>query len=269
MTAEKSLAIVLRVVEFSESSYVVTLFTDNFGRVSALAKGARRPKGPFEAALDLLALCRIVFLRKPGDSLDLLTEAKLERRFRAAARSLPRFYAGLYLAELLLAWTEHNDRNTPLFMLAVQAITGLDQEDSVTRTILHFEIRGLHLLGLLPSLDHCVECGTTIECAHRTAFGLQSGGVLCPRCKPGKRQVISISSQARWLMRSLAESTHYSDLNTQCVTTISTRSLPGKVNPELAWGELRAVTSQIISHQLERKPRLHPFLTRYCHEDQA
>ena len=53
-----------------------------------LAKGARRPKGPFESALDLLSLCRIVFLRKSSDALDLLTEARLERRFRVVGRDL-------------------------------------------------------------------------------------------------------------------------------------------------------------------------------------
>ncbi len=81
MSSEKTLAIVVRVVEFSESSCVVTLFTRDFGKVGALAKGARRPKSSFESALDLLAVCRIVFLHKSSDTLDLLTEAKLERRF--------------------------------------------------------------------------------------------------------------------------------------------------------------------------------------------
>ena len=93
MSAEKSLAIVLRTIEFSETSVVATLFTEKFGKISALAKGARRPKGPFESALDLLAVVRIVFLHKSSGALDLLTEAKLERRFRAAARDLSRLYA--------------------------------------------------------------------------------------------------------------------------------------------------------------------------------
>ena len=88
MASEKTRAIVLKLVEFSETSCVVTLFTEDFGKVGALAKGARRPKSAFEGALDLLALVRIVFLRKSSDALDLLTEAKLERRFRSAQRDL-------------------------------------------------------------------------------------------------------------------------------------------------------------------------------------
>ena len=88
MPSEKATAIVLRTVEFSETSLVVTLFTREFGKLGALAKGARRLKNPFESALDLLALCRIVFLHKSSDALDLVTEAKLLRRFRPAGREL-------------------------------------------------------------------------------------------------------------------------------------------------------------------------------------
>ncbi len=88
MSSEKATALVLRVIDFSETSCVVTLFTREFGKIRGMAKGARRPKGPFEGALDLLVLCRIVFLRKSSDALDLLTEAKLERRFRPHGGSL-------------------------------------------------------------------------------------------------------------------------------------------------------------------------------------
>ena len=51
MSTEKTTAIVLRTVEFSETSLVVTLFTREFGKIGALAKGARRPKNPFSVRL--------------------------------------------------------------------------------------------------------------------------------------------------------------------------------------------------------------------------
>ena len=62
MAAEKTLAIVVRAYDFSETSRVVTLFTEEFGKITALAKGCKRPKSPFESALDVLTLSRIVFL---------------------------------------------------------------------------------------------------------------------------------------------------------------------------------------------------------------
>lgn len=74
MSLEKTDAIVLKTVEWSETSLVVTLFTKDFGKISAIAKGARRLKSPFESALDLLSLSSVVFLKKSGESLDLLTK---------------------------------------------------------------------------------------------------------------------------------------------------------------------------------------------------
>lgn len=137
MASEKTRAIVLKLVEFSETSCVVTLFTEDFGKIGALAKGARRPKSAFEGALDLLALVRIVFLRKSSDALDLLTEARLERRFRSALRDLARLYAGFYVAELLAELTDAGDPHRELFAAADQTLLALDEGHSVPETVLH------------------------------------------------------------------------------------------------------------------------------------
>jgi DNA repair protein RecO (recombination protein O) len=126
MSSEKTLAIVIRIVEFSETSCVVTLFTRDFGKIGALAKGARRQKSSFESALDLLGVCRIVFLHKSSEALDLLTEAKLERRFRAASRDLTRLYAGYYIAELLRDLTDRGDPHPDLFDAANEALLALE-----------------------------------------------------------------------------------------------------------------------------------------------
>ena len=150
MSTEKSLAIVLRVVEFSETSIVATLFTENFGKIGALAKGARRPKSPFEAALDLLAVCRIVFIHKSTDVLDLLTEAKLERRFRSSARDLSRLYAGYYVAELLDELTDPSDAHPGLFQAANQILTELDEGEPVHTLVLRFELVLVARVGIAP-----------------------------------------------------------------------------------------------------------------------
>lgn len=248
-TPEKADALVLRVVPFSETSAIVMLFTREFGRMSGMAKGARRPKGPFEAALDLLARCRIVFLRKSSDALDLLTEAKLERRFRPADRDLSSLYAGYYVAELLRELTDDDDPHPELFDAACQTLAALSQGGAaVTRETLHFELSALRVLGHLPSLNDCVECGQAVAAAPqaRVAFGLLAGGVLCTQCRSGKRQVVSVRGSTLKTMQLFAtEGTAWQTIEPDRGTL----------------GELRGLVNQYLSNLLGHRPRMHRYLS--------
>jgi len=246
MPAEKSNAIVLRTVEFSETSLVVTLFTREFGKIGALAKGGRRLKGPFESALDVLALCRIVFLHKSSDALDLLTEAKLLRRFRPAGRDLLGLYAGYYVAELLGELTDECDPHPELFDLADETLEALAAGEAVPRRVVRFELGALRLLGHLPSLGQCVECAAPVAATGRIAFGGIDGGVLCSRCRKGKKQVVSVTAGTLRTMTQLADPEN----RTWQRIEIDARTL----------GETRGVLNHYITHLLGRKPRLHPYL---------
>ncbi len=197
----------MKVVEFSETSCVVTLYTRDFGKITALAKGARRLRSPFEGAIDLLATCRLVFLRKSVDKLDLMTEAKLLRRFRSASEDLSRLYGGLYAIELVAALTDHADPQPELFDLLSNTVETIDttrNADRLTWEILRFELELLRLLGHQPSLDHCVGCGKRMPPTKvggpRLAFGLLAGGIYCQPCRGGKRSVIGLRPETLQFM---------------------------------------------------------------------
>jgi DNA repair protein RecO (recombination protein O) len=247
MPAEKATAIVLRTVEFSESSLVLTLFTREFGKVRALAKGARRLKGPFESALDLLALCRIVFLRKSSEALDLVTESKLLRRFRPAGHDLSSLYAGYYVAELLNELTDDYDPHPELFDLAAESLVAFSAGEPVGHRVMRFELVALHLLGHLPSLDRCVDCGVSVPITGRVAFGQLDGGVLCPQCCGGKRQLASASAGVLRMMAQLA------DTEGQTWRRLKIDA-PSR-------GELRGLLNHYLVNLLGRKPRMHRYLS--------
>ncbi len=192
MSTEKTEAIVLRAVPWSETSLVVTLWTRDFGRVSAIAKGARRLRSPFESALDLLAHSSVVFISKVGDVLDLLTEAKLIRRFRSGQKNLLHLYCGYYVAELLLAMTEEGASVPELFWLTQKTLEDLDQSEMPAECLVRFEWHLLRILGHMPSVEQCVGCGQDVEKTTRVLFGIEAGGVLCPACLSGQRNVIRI-----------------------------------------------------------------------------
>jgi len=240
-------AVVVRTVDFSETSLIVTLYTRQFGKIEALAKGGRRLKGPFESSLDVLARNAVTFIQKRGDVLDLLTESKLIRRFRIHSHNLAGTLGGYYVAELVHSFTAVHDPMPAVYDLTVKVLNQLEEGTFVLRTLTRFEGRLLQLLGHSPSLWNCVECGTAIprEQKHRLVFGTLDGGLLCPACLPGHRQTVAVTAEALETWESLTSPLDRSE---------TWKRLPLK--PQMI-GETRRLANQYICSLLGRKPRLH------------
>ncbi len=88
MPSVRTLALVLRTWDVFETSSVALLMTRELGKVSGLAKGARRLKSPMQGGLDLLGVSDIVLLHKGTDALDLIIEASPVERFDPLRRDL-------------------------------------------------------------------------------------------------------------------------------------------------------------------------------------
>jgi DNA repair protein RecO (recombination protein O) len=212
VSLEKADALVIRQVDFSESSRVITFFSREFGKFAALAKGAKRLKGPFDAALDLLSACRVVFIRKSSGTLNLLTEARLISRFQTqdsgTKGGLNSVYGGYYVAELLNGLTEEFDPAPELYDLAIATLTTLSSpENPSSSVIIHFEISLLQLIGLLPNLFECSLCSEPVDIGKQFAHWVSQGGVLCGACRREEFAGVSISSGSIDILRRLTEVT--------------------------------------------------------------
>lgn len=210
MSLEKADAIVIRLADFSESSRVVTLFSREFGKFAALAKGAKRLKGPFDAAIDLLSKCRVVFIRKSSGSLDLLTEARLVTRFTPSGSDLTSLYGGYYVADLLNGLTEDYDPAPDIFDLATSTLSKLTntEHDSLT-SIVEFEVGLLRYSGLLGSLTECTVCGEPVAPSgqaptRQLAHWVSQGGLLCAHCRRPEFTGRSISAGSVAALRQLS-----------------------------------------------------------------
>lgn len=250
-------AVVLRTIEFSETSLIVTLLTRDFGRVSALAKGARRLKGPFEGSLDLLSVCQIVLISKPGDRLDLLTESKLRRRFRGGDRSLERTYAGFYIAETLRYWLDDDEPHEELFDLTLAALGLIDGEGPVAETLLAYDCQCLRLLGHAPSTRRCVACdGVIVAGRAKVPFSLDGGGVVCDRCRMTQSYLRLIRPATIEALESLVRPPARTD---EAASRFPLRSMlpPGD---QTSYSELRGLVSRYMQHLLGRELRMQPYL---------
>jgi DNA repair protein RecO (recombination protein O) len=180
-----------------------------------------------------------------------LTEAKLERRFRSSSRDLSRLYAGYYVAELLYDLTDSGDPHPELYQAAERALFDLDHSGAIASVVVRFELTMLRLLGLLPSLDACVACGAPAAAEGRVSFGQGAGGVLCARCRPGHRQVVSVSAEGLKALQQYASpgGNAWRDLESD-----------SRVR-----GEMRGLLNQYLANQLGRRPRMHKYLGMLAH----
>jgi DNA repair protein RecO (recombination protein O) len=256
MSLEKTDGVVLKTVEWSETSLIVTLFTKDFGKISAIAKGARRLKSPFESALDLLSLSSVVFLKKSGESLDLLTEAKLQRRFRSAQVGLLPLYCGYYAGEVINARTENHEPIAGLMESLCVTLQELDRQAIPAWTILDFELQTIQRLGHMPSWRWCVACGEEIETDRQSiAFSPLGGGVLCPNCTPTQRGYLRIAPETLQILESRAAQLSRSDL---AIVLCEPRA-PAILAPKVR-AELRLVMEQVMLNLSERRLRMLDFL---------
>ncbi|MFQ5731946.1 MAG: DNA repair protein RecO [Planctomycetaceae bacterium] len=246
MSGEKTEALLTRQTDYSESSRVVRLFTRDFGMISAIAKGGRRLKGPFDAALDLLAHSHIVFLRKSSGGLDILTEAQLISRFTPNPKRIKTLYGGYYVAELLNHFIEEHDPYPDLFDVAVRTLRDLSSDRRMDVVLLRFELNTLRQLGHLPAFDECVRCRSTIESqTGPSAFWVSQGGLLCANCRKPEYSTSIIQPGTIVVMRHLAESSSLTDRLA--------------VSPQQR-RELRGLTTSVISYLMGRRPKMARYL---------
>ena len=240
MAAEKALALVVRGTDWSETSRITTLFTREFGKVRALAKGGRRLKSNFDCAFDLLSLCRIVFLRKAHGGLDLLTEARLEEQFPVLRNNLPALYAGYYIAELLADGTQDYDPHPALFDAALESLRNLGNPASPRGVVSTFELVWLRELGYSPRLDACATCG--VEVPGGGAVSPSAGGIVCAGCGPAAGDRRWLTPECLAVMRDLIHAENDAPRSV---------GLTGSIVDEL-----RPVLGQTVSYVLGRRPRL-------------
>lgn len=243
MPAEKATGLVVRTTDFSETSRIVTLWTREFGKVRALAKGGRRLKSNFESALDLLTVCSMVLLRKSSGALDLLTEAQVVERFPRLRGDLAALYAAYYVAELLGDWTEDYDPHPILFDEVLATLRTLGTPDVPTPLrLLRFEMVLLRELGYAPVLDTCASCRRPLPVTKEMIFSSAAGGMVCGQCRVSQRGKVTLSRDAWEAIHLLADAEGW-------------RSVAAKPR-----AELRQLFNQYVSYLLGRRPRTMSYL---------
>jgi DNA repair protein RecO (recombination protein O) len=194
-------ALVLRTMKFSETSLIATLFTRDHGKISVLAKGARRKNRPFGSSLEPMNHVRGVIYHKPQRELQLLTQCDLMSRRPALVEDLDRMGMGLRAVEVLHLATEHDESHPEVFDLALELLDALQNATQRYENALYgYEVRLLGLLGFKPSLQQCVICRKEIHPApdvpREGRVRMSGNGVLCVQCGAMENAGVAMSHAA-------------------------------------------------------------------------
>ncbi|MFA5375062.1 MAG: DNA repair protein RecO [Dehalococcoidia bacterium] len=245
----KTEAIVLKRIILGEADKILVLYTPNLGKISAIAKGSRRPKSKLSGHLELLTHCRMMLAR--GQNLDVISQSETISGFMPLRDDLWRTSLALYAAELVDQLTEEHIDNYPVYALLLETLHRLSEGDNGELTLRYFELHLLAHLGYKPEMHECLRCKAQIQ-PKENYFSISDGGMLCPNCRKKQPMCRPISLNALKTLR-YWQSNNYE------------KSRKVKLSAELMQ-ELEIILRQYIRYILERDLKSTAWLDRLKRE---
>lgn len=198
MSQERTEAVVLRGVDYSETSRIVTLLSPDRGRLVCMAKGARRPKSPLAGILDTFNRLEAVYYWKDSRAVQQLGDTTLLNGFGGLKSDLDKATYASFPLELVYKTVHENEPSHEIFAVLVSGLESLEHWAGDVRTHCCWQVfRLLSAAGFEPVAEACGLCGGALT----GSLGFNdSVGVTCGSCESDRR----ISAEAQTGLAALA-----------------------------------------------------------------
>lgn len=248
MLEERTPAIVLRNRAHGESDTIVTFLTHGWGKVTGIAKGAKRSRRRFVNVLEPFTQVQLRFRPSRTDELAFIFGCDLIRSFRGPSRDLQRFALASYVTELIDVMVAGREAGPETYELLLQSLTVLEEQDALSPLFLPaFELLLLTYTGYAPHLTGCQQCGVRFaEDETPLIFSAGRGGLLCRNCRGQGGATLLLSLETLRLLRTLNEGARNASLK----FTASAR----------VCRETRALASAMLFRHLSRPLKSRAFL---------
>ena len=187
-------ALVLKRQQYGDFDLIVHLLTRGHGKITTIAKAAKKSVKRFGGTLEPFAELKVVW--KGGKGMPILSEASLERTVEGIRTDLVKMAYASYWVEVIDRHLEPYHRQPESFTLLRLVLERLEAENrSVADLSVLFHMRFLMQAGLNPGLDQCRRCQRGVEqlAEDHFYFDTARGGIICSRCKPGTQGRMSLS----------------------------------------------------------------------------
>jgi DNA repair protein RecO (recombination protein O) len=248
MLEERTPAIVLRSRVHGESDKIVIFLTKDWGKVTGIAKGAKRSRRRFVNVLEPFTHVQLRFRPGRTDELAFIFSCDLIRSFRSPSRDLQRFALASYLTELIDAMVAGRESGRETYELLLHGLTTLEEQSLLSPLFLPvFELFLLTHVGYAPHLTGCQQCGLSFTGDETPLiFSPGRGGLLCQNCRGQGGVTLRLSPETLRLLRSLS--------NAEMDAFMKTAASPR------VYRETRALASGLLSHHLLRPLKSQAFL---------
>jgi len=235
---------VIRQRDLGEADRIVVLYTRERGKVSAVAKGAKRPRSKLAGSLQLFSHASVQVAA--GRSLEVATQARPIDSHYNLRRDMRRYAHASYAAELLDTLTDEGLADPELFDVFVATLEAMDAGGDPPTMVRAFELKLMARLGYGPELESCVSCGGDVGGGGR-GFSVSQGGVLCGGCLATKGGV-GLSAAGLRALRELSE--------------LETEVVAGRRLARAAREETGRLMRAFVDFRVDRQLRSAAFLTQ-------
>lgn len=174
---QKCEGIIIRTTDYGETNKVVTLYTREWGKIGAMARGAKKPKSRLSGSTQLLTYG--YFLVQKGSGMGSLQQAEIISSMKSIREDIFLTAYASFIAELTDKAVEDRKPNPFLFELLYQTLNYLNEGYDPEILMFIYEMKMLNVMGLYPILDQCAVCGSTDG---HFSFSIREGGLICHRC---------------------------------------------------------------------------------------
>jgi len=188
-------AIILRRVAYGEADWIVTFFSRDYGRMSGMAKSARKSIKRFGSGLEPGAIAQVTFSSNSRSDMVRLEESAVVVSTTNMMGSLERIEAMSMAVRLALAFLKDHHSAVDKFDLLEEYLTLVGRGDPQTAMRLSFELKWLKNAGYEPMLAHCVSCGREED--GDAGFSFHGGGIVCRDCGQTQRSAYPLPVQMR------------------------------------------------------------------------
>jgi len=181
---------ILSRTDLGEKDRILRVLTKEYGKLSAVAKGCRKPGSRLAGASEPFTYSSMQL--NQGRDLEVLSQADIRESFPNVRTDINALAHAIYMLELVDRFVDERQPNPDVFDTLLSSLYVLEAQTDPEITVRHFELTLLNVLGYTPRFTECARCNNR-KFGEKAAYSPAFGGLVCPECGTPPNDAIWVS----------------------------------------------------------------------------